>query len=340
MVAAKPFDSSTDIKEFVTQIKDIVRYFKHSVAASDELRKCQDMRQAPLKLIQSVSTRWNSMFYMIERFVNLSEKVAAILLKNSSAPPMLTASQLETARDLITILKPLESITRELSGAKYVTVSKVIPIIYCLRKEINSVQTKSPLGEGTKKILLEEISRRFGSIEQVTSLAISTVLDPRFKKNYFEDKIACSHAVTKIMNTLSEMKDDNALFEEDEVPDEVDAPGEEAASLWRHHDTLIKENRPQVHSNDKAAEMTFYLNQPLEDLKKTNPIKFWNSQMFVNLRKIAVRYFCITATSVPSERLFSEAGQILTEDRSRLTPERFDRLLFLNCLEREDWCLD
>ncbi|CAH1113945.1 unnamed protein product [Psylliodes chrysocephalus] len=132
----------------------------------------------------------------------------------------------------------------------------------------------------------------------------------------------------------------NALFEEDEVPDEVDAPGEKAASLWRHHDTLIKENRPQVHSNDKAAEITFYLNQPVEDLNKTNPIKFWNSQMFVNLRKITVRYFCITATSVPSERLFSEAGQILTEDRSRLTPERFDRLLFLNCLEREDWCLD
>ncbi|CAH1108723.1 unnamed protein product [Psylliodes chrysocephalus] len=84
LVAAKPFDSSTDIKEFVTPIKDIVRYFKHSVAASDELRKCQDMRQASLKLIQSISTRWNSMFYMIERFVNLSEKVAAILLKNSS----------------------------------------------------------------------------------------------------------------------------------------------------------------------------------------------------------------------------------------------------------------
>ncbi|CAH1114843.1 unnamed protein product [Psylliodes chrysocephalus] len=273
LVAAKPFYSSTDIKEFVTQIKDIVRYFKHSVAASDELRKCQDMRQAPLKLIQSVSTRWNSMFYMIERFVNLSE-----LLKNSSAPPMLTASQLETARDLITILKALESITRELSGAK-VTVSKVIPKMYCLRKEINSVLTKSPLGE-----------------------------DPRFKKNYFEDKIACSHAVTKIMNTLSEMKDDNAIFEEDEVPDEVDTPGKEAVSLWRHHDTLIKENRPQVHSNDKAADMTFYLNQPLEDLKKTNPIKFWKSQMFVNLRKIAVRYFCSTATSVPSERLFSGAG--------------------------------
>ncbi|CAH1112335.1 unnamed protein product [Psylliodes chrysocephalus] len=200
LVAAKPFDSSTDIKEFVTQIKDIVRYFKHSMAASDELRKCQDMRQAPLKLIQSSA---------------------------------------RNCPDLITILKPLESITRELSGAKYVTASKVIPIVYCLRKEINSVQTKSPSGEGTKKLLLEEISRRFGSIEQVTSLAISTVLDPRFKKIYFEDKIACFYAVTKIMNTLSEIKDDKALFEEDEVPDEVDAPGKEAASLWRHHDTLI-----------------------------------------------------------------------------------------------------
>ena len=38
----------------------------------------------------------------------------------------------------------------------------------------------------------------------------------------------------------------------------------------------------------------------------------------------------IPATSIPSERLFSKAGQLLSERRSRLKPKNVDKILFLN----------
>ena len=42
-----------------------------------------------------------------------------------------------------------------------------------------------------------------------------------------------------------------------------------------------------------------------------NPLDFWkvNEHRFKTMSKLVRRYHCITATSVPSERLFSKAGQ-------------------------------
>lgn len=48
----------------------------------------------------------------------------------------------------------------------------------------------------------------------------------------------------------------------------------------------------------------------------------------------------MVATSVPSERLFSKSGQIMTDSRNRLTGEHLNKLLFLGSLSENDWNLD
>lgn len=64
-----------------TKIKRIVTYFKHSTIAADALRKLTH-----LKLIQSVDTRWNSTFEMLQRFILLSREVGSILLSYPDSP--------------------------------------------------------------------------------------------------------------------------------------------------------------------------------------------------------------------------------------------------------------
>jgi hypothetical protein len=51
--------------------------------------------------------------------------------------------------------------------------------------------------------------------------------------------------------------------------------------------------------------------------------------------ELATKYFCVVATSVPSERLFSKAGATATKSRNRLTGNKISKLLFLSWLPED-----
>lgn len=74
-----------------------------------------------------------------------------------------------------------------------------------------------------------------------------------------------------------------------------------------------------------------YMDLPYLDLKD-DPIQFWknHNSVLVALTEVALKYACIPATSVPSERIFSKAGQIVSQRRNRLSPKNVDMLIFLN----------
>ena len=62
-----------------------------------------------------------------------------------------------------------------------------------------------------------------------------------------------------------------------------------------------------------------------------DPLEFFriNKSSFPLLCKIVKHLFCITASSVPSECLFSHAGQICTDLRNRLDSDNIEFLLFI-----------
>ena len=64
----------------------------------------------------------------------------------------------------------------------------------------------------------------------------------------------------------------------------------------------------------------------------TDPLDFWklNKSTFPILSKLARKFLATPCSSVYSERLFSEFGNIYEDTRSRLLPERGEKLLFLH----------
>lgn len=64
---------------------------------------------------------------------------------------------------------------------------------------------------------------------------------------------------------------------------------------------------------------------------KDNPLDWWKMHefQFPMLARMAKVMLCVTATSVPSERVFSTAGDIITHERSTLKPKNVDMLIFL-----------
>lgn len=125
------FDDATSL---CAKVKKIVTYFKQSTIAANALRKATHF-----KLIQSVDTRWNSTFAMLVRFISLSKEVGSILLSIPESPEMLTASEMQLSNEIVEVLQPLEKVTRELCGEQFVTASKVIPLINCLKNKYDKL---------------------------------------------------------------------------------------------------------------------------------------------------------------------------------------------------------
>ena len=85
----------------------------------------------------------------------------------------------------------------------------------------------------------------------------------------------------------------------------------------------------------------YCFNQPTLPLGD-DVLKFWDTHgpIYPYLKKIVEPYLSMVATSVPSERIFSKAGQVMTDIRNRLTGDNLNKLLFLGSLPKNDWHLE
>ncbi len=80
-----------------------------------------------------------------------------------------------------------------------------------------------------------------------------------------------------------------------------------------------------------AAELALYLRDGSGSTHET-PLDYWSKNMkrYELLTRLAQKYLCICASSVPCERLFSAAGLIYNDHRARLSPESVRYLTFLH----------
>lgn len=62
-----------------------------------------------------------------------------------------------------------------------------------------------------------------------------------------------------------------------------------------------------------------------------DPLKWWRirATIYPNLAMLVKKTWCIPASSVRSEEVFSVAGDILRPNRARLSPENVHMLVFL-----------
>ncbi|XP_034562847.1 zinc finger BED domain-containing protein 4-like [Notolabrus celidotus] len=89
---------------------------------------------------------------------------------------------------------------------------------------------------------------------------------------------------------------------------------------------------PRTRSADEVAEEEMNLYR-LADCIPTdgNPLRWWKKHhsSYPHLAMLAQPYLAVPGTSVPSERVFSTAGDIVTASRSVLSAENVDILIFL-----------
>ena len=67
----------------------------------------------------------------------------------------------------------------------------------------------------------------------------------------------------------------------------------------------------------------------LEEIPFENDPYAWWKEKFPVLSQLSRKILGIRVASTPSERLFSDAGNLLTVKRTRMKPELFSRVMFL-----------
>ncbi|KAK3910853.1 E3 SUMO-protein ligase ZBED1 [Frankliniella fusca] len=101
--------------------------------------------------------------------------------------------------------------------------------------------------------------------------------------------------------------------------------------------TTVSKILPMVR-NIMKAELDAYLIRELVPISK-NPLEVWEGikQLYPYLHRVAQRKRTVPGTSVPSERMFSKAGDIMDDKGSRLTAKHLAQRLFLSSLDVSLW---
>lgn len=142
---------------------------------------------------------------------------------------------------------------------------------------------------------------------------MSTFLDPRFKNK--ERFIGSVVKTKRYFQNLIE-SDDNLS----EVECNQNSAKKSALDLLFPNEQLTTSN-----------EIDMYVSECVIP-KNMCPLQWWknNENKYPNLIKYVKRYLCVPATSVPSERSFSNAGNIVNAKRACLKSDNVKKLCFLS----------
>lgn len=331
-----------EIRNIRAKVKACVEYFHRSSQANAKLLSSQNRIKpdcVPLKLKNDVSTRWNSTFYMFERFLELQEAVTGTIGSLHNPVAMLSAEEWAILREICNVLRPFEEITNEMSSEKSVTLSKKIIMIRGLKSVVEKYKKEahSNVCKRLADCILASIKKRFGEDgrELDAICARSSFLDPRFKLKAFSLKDAITKVNEELQGEAVELinKRTDGTTEDENISESTHEAKPDDCSIWGNFELSLNtvEQKPDARTI-ATAEIRMYQEERII-IRKENPLLWWKNRelLYPTLSNLAKKYLCTVATSVPSERVFSKAGQIITERRNRLKSKHVNKLIFLNC---------
>ena len=107
------FSAVPNLEKVLAVCPKLVALFKHSSVKTDALlNKLQALSKKPLKPVQDVSTRWNSVFYMLSRLQYLKVPLVSLFEDDPDFAEvtslMLTSWQLDIIKDMADVLEVIE----------------------------------------------------------------------------------------------------------------------------------------------------------------------------------------------------------------------------------------
>ena len=311
------------LQSAVRKVKLTVNHFKSSTVATNMLRGVHQTNNTQFsKLKQDVDTRWNSTYDMLSQYVKQHDAILNVLIKEGKMNLCLSPKDIDTINRAIDVLQPFKEATAEMSAEKFTTISKVLPMIKILMSKVNQKK-----GSSLTDKLRDNMSARFHTMESSVYLQIATLLDPRFKRKGLKDEQSVRSCIDTLKQLIATPNDTEMIQEgKEEKKNKIN----ESSSLWDDFDDEEDEVEEKTLTASEM-EIKYYLEcKKIE--RSSDPLMWWKSNCHAlpRLSSLAKKYLATPATSVPSERIFSKTGELLSKKRSNLKKSNVDMIIFLN----------
>ena len=327
----------TRVQRVLGRCKKLVTHFKKSTKETYKLREKQEMLQLPQHmLIQDCVTRWGSTLAMLERLMEQQAPIAAVLMDGKVRHLMPEGEEWSVIEVLVDILKPFQQATEAMGAVSYPTLNTVKPLLYKLvNRTLEVKENDTVVAKEVKLNIKRDLQERYSTPSVARILNITTFLDPRYKELPFLDQLTRRRIIDEVQDELLVMeeteKEDPPEVEEviEGEPPSKKKKGPVEKIIGELFESHTQQHLP-LHSDKVQKELDMYKAESPPDLD-SDPLAWWSSrkELYPLMSKLVQRMFSFVATSVPSERLFSTTGNVITDKHNRLTSEHADQLIFL-----------
>ena len=328
------------MKSAIENIRESVAYW---IATGKRIEKFEEMAKfkkikITRKLILDCKTRWNSTFMMLE--VALPYRVVFERAKqvDKQYEHLPSDKEWEFAAEMVERLGLFYEITKLFSGTNYVTANVYFPRICEIKMKMRQWATCSnPIIKKLSEEMTTKFDKYWTDIQDLMGMA--TLLDPRYKRHMLTACFAMLHGIEPSSYECVELVDAlvarlHSLIEEYEVEVDEYKPCEELISSMKAPAIMNIFNDIVAKQSPAAArlqgEIDMYLTDGLVPYTEVFSVLDWwkvAGTRYPTLRKVARDIFAIPVTTVASESAFSTSGRILSEHRSRLTPNMVEVLM-------------
>ncbi|XP_065674180.1 zinc finger BED domain-containing protein 4-like [Hydra vulgaris] len=334
-------------KELSSKLSKLVGHFNHSPKNSSILRKIAlDFKQSRTKLVQNVSTRWNSDLKMLQSIIDLEGCIAKMAETSTVIKGFLPSlDEILIMKGVLNCLEPFEKMSRALSSDKEPTMNLVFMQLVNVRRKLvffGNHSTLTCVSEISEK-LVEGLDARFpNSGIETPEYVMCHFLDPRYKGSVINFADPEKYELIKVtaVQAIIDMKkrdgSESPTSNEISSPTLLESEEDEQEDVWEQANKKLygKQQKRQNSKDDSFKEAqneeTLYVEEGCVH-KDSNILQYWNNQQnkFPYLTRLARKMLCIPASSSTSERVFSTAGNILTERRTCLSIDNIEMLVFM-----------
>jgi len=355
---------------FKNAIQAVVQKCKQLAACTHKSSKtctllrqvCQEVSVDYAKIIQPVKTRWNSMCMTMRsilrlkpallKIVNEGDRDSDIVKKLVKATP--SEPQFQILEALVPKLEIIRSMSERLTSDKKPSIHLVMMSLVTMNTLVTSNNAANKFLSEFKSYLNDKIPN-CGRENELW--CIGSFLHPRFKGSllFYRPKPGAplddslfNKTKADIISRVEDLLPQRETGTEETDSESVDVFSSQgldkalSESQWTAVDEYVQSieradfGTPEVEEmpvNDIRHQIEVFLHKlPKPKEADGDILAFWKSNEAVvpTLAKFARSILCIPASSASSERLFSAAGKVISEQRTNISASRAEQLIYIS----------